>query len=248
FAVIPSTKVGTYYVLVHGQSEPGANTPVTILARVLPFGITDVLPDKGGDSRYVTTTILGAQFDPQAIVKLVRPGFAEYEPVSYQVMDRTRIIAIFDLRNAPHGLYDVEVINPNGDTAIAPYRYLIEQALEPDVSIALGGPRVVWAGQSGLYGFTLTTQANVDLPFNEFQYGVPALPSNEGVPYLGFTTNVTGTPNVADVPWASLVPSANTTGQALTTGYALDFADRSNTTFSFLVQTYPNGLPPGAFN
>src|SRR5207248_11741776 len=61
FAVIPAATAGTYYVLVHGQSEPAASTPVSILARVLPFGITDVLPDKGGDSRYVTTTILGAQ-------------------------------------------------------------------------------------------------------------------------------------------------------------------------------------------
>src|SRR5690349_19369552 len=70
FAAIPSTTAGTYYLLVRGQSEPAANTPITLLARVLPFGITDVVPDKGGDSRYVTTTILGAQFDPQAIVKL----------------------------------------------------------------------------------------------------------------------------------------------------------------------------------
>src|SRR5207247_6523927 len=59
FAVIPSTTAGTYYVLVHGQSEPAAATPLSILARILPFGITDVLPDKGGDGRYVTTTILG---------------------------------------------------------------------------------------------------------------------------------------------------------------------------------------------
>jgi hypothetical protein len=247
-AVVPSTTAGIYYVLVHGQSEPAANTAVTIEADLLPFEITDVLPDKGGDSRYVTTTILGAQFDPQAIVKLVRPGFAEYEPASYQVMDKTRIIAIFDLTNAPHGLYDVEVINPDGTRAVAPYRYLVEQALAPDISLALGGPRVVWAGNSGLYGFTLTSRTNVDIPYVQFQYGVPGLPLNELVPYLGFNTNVTGEPTVAGVPWASVTPSANTNGQLLTTGYAIDFADRSNTTFSFVVQTYPDGLPPGAYS
>ncbi|MDG9698110.1 hypothetical protein QC281_49580, partial [Streptomyces sp. DH17] len=125
-------------------------------------------------------------FDPPAIVKFVRPGFAEYEPVSYQVVDKTKIIAIFDFTNAPHGLYDVEVINPNGDTAIAPYRYLVEQSIEADVNIALGGPRVVWAGQSGLYGFTLSSSTNVDIPYVQFMYGVPTLPLNEGVPYLSF--------------------------------------------------------------
>ncbi|MCB1964700.1 MAG: APHP domain-containing protein, partial [Candidatus Accumulibacter sp.] len=154
----------------------------------------------------------------------------------------------FDLRNAPHGLYDVKVINPNGDTAVAPYRYLVEQALPPDVSIALGGPRVVWAGQSGLYGFTLTSRTNVDIPYVEFQYGVPGLPLNGGVPYLGFTTSVSGAPDIANVPWAGVLPGANSNGQLLSTGYAIDFADRSNTTFSFLVQTYPDGLPPGAYS
>ena len=120
FAVIPSTLAGEYLVLVRGQSEPAANTAVTLVANVLPFEITDVEPDEGGDGKYVTTTILGAQFDPQAIVKLVRPGFAEYEPVSYQVVNSTRIIAIFDLTDAPHGLYDVEVINPDGADGIRP--------------------------------------------------------------------------------------------------------------------------------
>ena len=91
----------------------------------------------------MTTTILGAQFHAEALVKLVRPGFAEFEPVSYQVIDSTTIIAIFDLRDAPHGLYDVKVINPDGDEAMVPYRYLVERALEPDVTIGLGGPRVL---------------------------------------------------------------------------------------------------------
>ena len=245
-AVIPSTTSGVYYVLIHGQSESAPGSPVTLLAHLLPFEITDVSRDEGGDSGYVTTTISGAQFDPQAIVKLVRPGFAEYEPVSYQVVDPTKIIAIFNLSDAPHGLYDVEVINPDGEIAVAPYRYLVDEALPADVSVALGGPRVIWAGQSGLYGFTLTSQTNVDIPYVEFQYGVPGTPLNEGVPYLGVTTNVTGTPDVADVPWASIVPIADTNGQSLTTGYAYDLADGANSTLSFLVQTYPNGLPPGA--
>ncbi|HWY88731.1 MAG TPA: pre-peptidase C-terminal domain-containing protein, partial [Gemmataceae bacterium] len=246
FAVIPSTTAGIYYVMVNGQSEPGAQTPVTLVANVLPFEISDVIPDEGGDSKYVTTTILGAQFDPQAIVKLVRPGIAEFEPVSYQVIDKTKIIAIFDLTKAPHGQYDVEVINPDGSVALAPYRYLVEQALPPDVNIALGGPRVVWAGQSGLYGFSLSSTTNVDIPYVEIQYGIPNIGVNTtdgpNSPYLALTTNLQGSPSVTNVPWDSVNPIVNTSGEVLATGYAMDFADQSNTALSFLVQTYPNGL------
>ncbi len=246
YAVIPSTTDGIYYILVTGQSEPAAATPMTIVANVLPFEITNVTPDGGGDSAYVSTTIEGAQFDPQAIVKLVRPGIAEYEPVSYQVVNASKIIAIFDLTNAPHGLYDVEVINPNGQIALAPYRYLVEQALPPQVSIALGGPRVVWAGQSALYGFSLTNTTNVDIPYVYYQYGVPALPLNGGVPYLGFSTSPQGSANVAGVDWSSVNPIADTNGQLLSSGYAIGFADQASTTLGFQVQTYPDGLPPDA--
>jgi hypothetical protein len=249
FAIVPSTQAGLYFVLVRGQSEPGANTPVTIVANVLPFEITDVLPDQGGDSKYVTTTILGAQFDPQAIVKLVRPGIAEYEPVSYQVVNASKIIAIFNLTGAPHGLYDVEVINPDGETVFAPYRYLVERALPLDVTVGLGGPRVLTAGDQALYGFSLSSTTNVDIPYVDFQVGIPQLdaPSLQD-PHLSMVTNLgSGTnPNVADVPWASLNPNLDTNGENLATAYAVDFPDRSNIGESLLVRTYPNGVPPDA--
>ena len=91
------------------------------------------------------------------------------------MVNSTEIIAIFDLTDAPHGLYDVEVINPDGEVAVAPYRYLVEQALPPDVSVAMGGPRVLTAGQTGLYGLSLVSTTNVDIPYVEFQVGVPEL-------------------------------------------------------------------------
>ncbi len=100
--IIGGTQPGTYFVLVRGQSEPSANTPIALMAEVLPFQVLDIVQDRGGDNRYVTLTVLGAQFDPDATLTLIRPGIAEFAPVRYQVLDSTRIDAVFDLRSAPH--------------------------------------------------------------------------------------------------------------------------------------------------
>ena len=40
-AIVPSTEGGAYYVLVRGYYEPADNTPVTLLARLLPLAITE---------------------------------------------------------------------------------------------------------------------------------------------------------------------------------------------------------------
>ena len=136
---VPTTKQGTYYIMIRGQSEPQPNTPITLLARALPFGIDDAAPDVGGDGR-VTMTITGAKFSDRAVVKLVRPQLAEFEPVSYQILSAAKIVAVFDLQDAPHGLYDVQVINPDGAVAVLPYRYLVEASKPLDLTVAVGGP------------------------------------------------------------------------------------------------------------
>ncbi len=237
-ATIPGTEAGTYYVLVRGSTNP-----VTLLAQLLPFEITNVTPDSGGDSRYVTTVISGAQFDPKALVKLVRPGFAEYEPVSYQVVNSTEIIAVFDLTDAPHGLYDVTVINPDGSEADAPYRYLVEPALPPQVTVGLGGTRILYAGDTGYYGFSLQSLTNVDIPYVQFEFGVPNLGVNSEeafTPYLGFYSNLQGNPNVAGVPWDQLSASTDTSGYDLATGFAIDLADQGYVGLNFTAKTYPD--------
>ncbi|WP_295529412.1 CARDB domain-containing protein, partial [uncultured Pseudacidovorax sp.] len=96
-ALVPSTQAGEYYVLIQGRSGSLAKAPVTLTAKALPFQITDIAQDQGGDSRWVTATITGARFQPGALVKLVRPGISEVEPARYEVIDATKIVATFDL-------------------------------------------------------------------------------------------------------------------------------------------------------
>ncbi|WP_372897880.1 CARDB domain-containing protein, partial [Stieleria sp.] len=254
-AVIATTEPGSYYVLVRGYSQPEDDTPVRITAELLPFQVTDVTTDIGGDSRWVTTTIHGAKFAPNAIPKLVRPRFGEFEAVNYEVLDSTRILATFDLRDAPRGLYDVKVINPGGEEASLPYRYQIERAIEPDVSVGLGGPRVLNPGEVGTFSFSVDNRSNVDAPYVYFTLGVPELGTNPdlfGFRYAAFTSNLRGRPDgqaFDDVPWASL-DSAITTphdgsfqtdalGQITTPGVIPDLTVGDFAGLTFNVHTYP---------
>ncbi len=133
-----------------------------------------------------------------------------------------------------------------------PYRYLIERTLEADVIVGLGGTRVMYAGDSGLYGFTLVSNTNVDMPYVYLDYGVPQMgvfTDESGVPKRYLTldaTNLRGQPATANVPWASLVPTISTGGDLHADGYSIDLVNRSYAGLNFVAQTYPDGLPSWA--
>ncbi len=244
-AIIPSTQPGVYYILLRGFTEPQDDQPVTVLAELLPLTITDVHTDVGGSNRWVTTTIQGARFHEDAIVKLVRPGFAEFEPSVWGVIDSTKIIATFDLTDAPHGLYDLKVINPDGQEAIIPYRFLVERAIQPEVTIGIGGPRAILAGDVGTYSVALQSLTNIDTPYVSFDVGVPEMGLNEWVydlPFSQFFSNVGGIPpaeSLNDIPWASLDSAVNTDGHNRAPGYLFDEHADGFTGFNFNVATYP---------
>ena len=244
-SVLPSTDGRTIFILIRGQSEPLPETPVTVLAEVLPLIITGVQTDTGGDGRFVTTTIRGARFNPQAAVNLVRPGFADIQPAIFEVLDATKIIATFDLTGRPRGLYDVKVTNPDGGQAIVPYRFLVERAIQPEVTIGVGGPRIILAGDVGTYSVALQGIGNLDTPYMFFQVGIPEMGRNINVynlDYLHFFSNVRGAPPGGDypeVPFASLNPAVNLTGQLLTSGYVFDQQAAGFDGVTFNVETYP---------
>ena len=235
-------------MLVRGYSGDADGTAVTLIADLLPLVITDIDTDTGGDGKFVTTTIKGAQFQPGAIVKVSRPGIAEYEPVAWEVVDSATIIATFDFTDAPHGLYDVKILNPDGSETVEPYRFLIERGIEPEVTIGVGGPRVILAGDQATYSVALQNLSNLDAPYTYFQVGVPELNFNKyvyGLPFLNFFTNVRGVPGGAEgsanasVPWQGLESITNVDGQLVTSGFLYDHPADGFGGFSFNVLTYP---------
>ncbi|HHX88190.1 MAG TPA: LEPR-XLL domain-containing protein, partial [Paracoccus sp.] len=241
-ATIGSTEAGFYYVLARNAGTQTVSA--SLISEILPFQLIDVRQDRVGDGRYVTAVVEGASFTPDTVLRLTRPGVASILPVATQVMDGARIVAVFDLAGADLGLYDVEAIHPDGARAVLPYRFLVERAIENAVGLALGGPRIVPVGGTGTYALTLQNFSNVDTPYVHFTFGAPDLGRAEGVynlPFLNFTTNLSGTPpaGAGDVPWTFADARINTTGRTLAPGFAYDLPNGGFTAFSFNVQTYP---------
>ena len=266
-ALIPYTKAGDYYILVKARQANGDVT--TLRAQTLPLSIRSITPDQGGrgseNNRWVTVDIKGSRFDAGALVKLSRPGVFEIEPERWQVLDATHIRAIFDLRKAPYGLYDLIVTNTDGQSVTEPYRYLVERMVEPEVSIGIGGNHIITPGQSADYSVSLQSLTNVDTPYIRFDVGASEmghsqyLISNMSLPYVVFASNMGGqphgivdkvannqnygyTPSILkrqDIPWAILDSSINTNGLNLAPGYAFDMNAGGFVGMTFNVQTYP---------
>ena len=149
--------------------------------------------------------------------------------------------------------------------AIAPYRFQVEQTIEPDVTIGVGGPRFILAGDTGTYSVELENLGNINAPYVEFNVGIPQL-SNEpfpadpsqplvlppinvnvyDLPYVEFNTNLGGSPPdstlSSEVPFATLQSSADTAatnGHIQAPGYLFNEAAGGFTGFTFDVTTYP---------
>ncbi|MDP2220720.1 MAG: CARDB domain-containing protein, partial [Hydrogenophaga sp.] len=267
---IPGTKAGSYYVLVTSGLQTGS-TQAVLRADLLPLSITKVTPDHLGvgndEQRWVTVDISGAQFKAGALVRLSRPGVFEVEPTRWQVIDSTHIRAIFDTRTFPKGLYDVTVINPDGQRITEAQRLLIERGIEADVTIGLGGDQTIEPGSGSVYSVSLQSLTNLDTPYVRFDFGATEMGYNETLleglrlPFTVFGTHVAGQPDGAtldaagntqaygetptsgttrsDIPWASLDGVVNTNGFNLAPGYAFDVPAGGFAGMSFNIQTYP---------
>jgi len=239
---IPDTQPGSYYILARSISG-GADMPAHITATEVPFSITDITPDRGGADRYVYLTVEGARFSPAAVLKLVRPQLGEYEPTVYTVRNASRIVAAFDLREAPRGLYDVVVTTPDGAEARLPYRFLVEAPLPIDLTVGLGGKDLIGLGDTAWYGAGVYSLTNIGTPYVHIEFGVPNIPNPapELIPgaALEFRTNLTGEPAIDDVAWADVDPVLDLEGEYTAKGFGFDLVNDGYAGLSFSLRTYP---------
>ena len=125
---VPTTQAGYYDILVRGNDEPRPATPVTILAKLVPFSLTSVSTSHIGDNGQVTLTLHGARFAAGATVLLIGADGTGLPAALVTVQDSITAKARFFMQNAAHGLYDLRITNPDGTSATLPQAVTVETA------------------------------------------------------------------------------------------------------------------------
>ncbi len=175
--LIPNTQAGTYFNLARADFVPQTlnakteNTAptienATIKAEIIPFGIRSVAPTRIGDNGQVTITIKGAKFQNGATVKLVQ-GATELTAAKMIFVDAATVKARFQFTNAPHGLYDVVLTNPNNQSTTAAQSVTIESATRLLADINVDGNFRPRLGARADFSGQIRNIGNVDLPYTD---------------------------------------------------------------------------------
>lgn len=88
--------------------------------------ITGITPERGFNNGYVMTVITGANFEPEATVKLVGQGPVELPGLNVKYNSASQITCFFDIKDQRVGKYHVEVTNPSGQKAVLINAFTVE--------------------------------------------------------------------------------------------------------------------------
>lgn len=125
---------------------------------------SEVFPSTAGNTGSVTMSIHGNFFEPEAIVKLVNTSNPEIIADTVIVNDAgTEITSLFNFNNAPIGIYDVIVENPDGTIKNYPQSFTLEEATDSPPWVDLVGRNSVMRNRPSTYNVVCGNDNNVNL-------------------------------------------------------------------------------------
>lgn len=150
--IIPELTAGTYYLLTTGEKSGTGDQNIQLLARILPFEIRKITPNRGGNLGDVTLLIEGSKLnDVDRFMLLtdsgggsILPDTNRYRnsgsiPVYTQVVDPTSVYATFDLRGMDTGVYDL-VAYKGLEEAKMHKGFTIEQGIAGKLEVSIDRP------------------------------------------------------------------------------------------------------------
>jgi subtilase family serine protease len=184
--IVPTTKVGTYYVMARGGSIAGEAASFDLKAEALPFGVSGLSVHEGGNNGQVTMEIDGSLFDQDTKIELIGNG-ETIQATSYQFIDASKIIATFDLTGKVIGQYDAHAISKTDIVDIDPqtgraFKSTIvrgDSTLEDAFTVVKGGtsglkasfsmPRAGLLGSSFTFYLDVVNEGNTDVAVPTYQ-------------------------------------------------------------------------------
>jgi hypothetical protein len=136
--VVPALKEGSYYLLVQGNHPEKKIQAVRLRADIIPFAITGVHSDKGGNTGAVTIKINGARFESNTSFKLQSNTLGVIMPMKVYYIDGTQVYATFNITNQKTGFYNVVATQFNDDSTRFVNGFEVVQG--PGSSSGLDGP------------------------------------------------------------------------------------------------------------
>lgn len=127
--VIESVVDSVYYIAAKGTKPNAAYQLVTLKAEELPFAITSVNANRGGNTGNVTVLVKGSLFTSNMIARL--RGITLNNNINASAIyfvNSSTLYATFNLAGKPLGLYDVILKKPDSSAATLPSGFTIEIA------------------------------------------------------------------------------------------------------------------------
>lgn len=162
--VVPNTQAGDYFTRFVSRNSVPPLQNVIVKAEVIPFGITSVAPNRIGDNGQVTITLSGARFEESATVQLVRDQTVLNASTVSRINSST-VKARFQFTDAPRGIYNVILTNPDKQSAALTGGLTIElaQPAQPTI-MSTGNLRTRPLRSLGFYN-EVTNRGNVDIQY-----------------------------------------------------------------------------------
>ena len=125
--VVPSLRPGIYYLAVRGSINNDSVQNINLLAHILPFAISSVETNHGGNIGNVTVKISGSKFEPGMTAHLLSNSSAlDIAAANIIYVNSTMIWATFNLNQQPLGIYDLQLKKASNETVILDSCFTVE--------------------------------------------------------------------------------------------------------------------------
>lgn len=163
-ALVPSTRAGTYYIMVLARSVAGGSAAFDVEARGLPLSVLEIAPPAGGTDGLVTTVVSGAGFQ-EGVEMLLRDGAGNLVAAeSVERLSNSEARVRWNLAGVPIGSYDVVARTPDQRTGSLAGGFAVEAQRPLRIGYERSVPGALRSGASGAYVFQFGNISNVDAP------------------------------------------------------------------------------------